>query len=205
MFYNTGSLKRKDTLSNNSSTVEFQLFAMIDGANGKVNEMKMVEPINLCDDYWFVNVTTSKVMNSNALQITMELKHSNVTQVHNGSWTVILLAIDPRNNVTLHCISLQQLLRINLLDLRQYLTEVHSIMKLSVQITVVHRDSKSYHSVLHDLQRNYDNIAQSGNIQIIVSDNEIVLFYKDILTLRSPVFKAMFDNIMTESNSNQIR
>ena len=57
----------------------------------------------------------------------MELKHSNVTQVHNGSWTVILLAIDPRNNVTLHCISLQQLL----------------IIKVAVQITVTHRDSLS--------------------------------------------------------------
>jgi hypothetical protein len=75
--------------------------------------------------------------------ITMELKHSNVTQVHNGSWTVILLAIDPRNNLALHCISYQQLLRINLLDLRQYLTEVHSIIKVAVQITVMHRDSLS--------------------------------------------------------------
>jgi hypothetical protein len=206
MFYDNNSLKLYDTLSNNSSTVEFQLFAMIDRANSKVNEMKMVEPINLCDDYWFVNVTTSKVMNSNALQITMELKHSNITQVHNGSWTVILLAIDPKNNVTLHCISLQQLLRINLLDLRQYLTEVHSIIEFAVQITVVHRDSKmSYHSIMHDLQRNYDNIAQSGNIQIIARGHEIVAVHKDILTLRSPVFKAMFDNNMTESNSNQIQ
>jgi hypothetical protein len=179
---------------------------MIDGANSKVNEMKMVEPINLCDDYWVVNAATSKLLNSNALQITMELKHSNVTLVHNGSWTVILLAIDPKNNATLHCISLQQLLRINLLDLRQYLTEVHSIMKLSVQITVVHQDSKmSYHSIMHDLQRNYDNIAQSGNIQIIARDNEIVAVHKDILTLRSPVFMAMFDNNMTESSSNQIQ
>ncbi len=77
-------------LSYNSSTVEFQLFAMIDGANGKVNEMKMVEPLNLCDDYWVVNAATSNLLNSNALQITMELKHSNVTQIHYGSWTVIL-------------------------------------------------------------------------------------------------------------------
>ncbi len=75
--------------------------------------------------------------------ITMELKHYNVTQVHNGSWTVILLAIDPRNNVALDCISFQQLLRINLLDLRQYLIEVHSIIKVAVQITVMHRDSLS--------------------------------------------------------------
>jgi len=78
-------------------------------------------------------------------------------------------------------------------------------MKLSVQITVVHRDSKSYHSILHDLQRNYDNIAQSGNIQIIARGNEIVVVHKDILTLRSPVFKAMFDSNMTESSSNQIQ
>jgi len=91
MFYNTGSLKLYDTLSNNCSTVEFQLFAMIDGVNSKVNEMKMVEPINLCDDYWVVNAATSNLLNSNALQITMELKHSNEIQVHNVTWTVILL------------------------------------------------------------------------------------------------------------------
>jgi len=97
-------------------------------------------------------------------------------------------------------------LKINLLDVRLYLTEVHSIIEFAVQITVVHRDCKmSYHSIMHDLQRNYDNIAQSGNIQIIARDNEIVAVHKDILTLRSPVFKAMFDSNMTESNSNQIQ
>ena len=31
------------------------------------------------------------------------------------------------------------------------------------------------------------------------------MVHKDILTLRSPVFNAMFDNFMTESNSNQIQ
>jgi hypothetical protein len=38
------------------------------------------------------------------------------------------------------------------------LTEVHSIMKFAVQVTV-HFDFKSYHCILYDLQRNYDNIA----------------------------------------------
>ena len=135
----------------------------------------------------------------------MKLKNFDPSKIYDGSWTVILLAIDPKNNATLHSTSLKQLLRINLLDLRPYLTEVHSIIKVAVQITVVHRDSKSYHSILHDLQRNYDNIAQSGNIQIIARGNEIVVVHKDILTLRSPVFKAMFDSNMTESSSNQIQ
>ena len=91
-------------------------------------------------------------------------------------------------------------IRISLSDLRLYLTEVHSIMKFAVQIT------KSYHSILHDLQRNYDDIAQSGNIQIITArDNETVALHKDILMLRSPVFKAMFDINMTESSNNQIQ
>ena len=95
----------------------------------------------------------------------------------------------------LHCASLQQLVRLSLLDLRLYLTEVHSIMKFAVQVTV-YCDFKSYHSILYDPQRNYDNIAQSDNIQIITArDNEIVLVHKDVLMLRSPVFKALFDRL----------
>jgi len=65
----------------------------------------------------------------------MELKNFDPSKIYNGSWTVILLAIDPKNNATLHSTSLKQLMRINLLDLRPYLTEVHSIMKFAVQIT----------------------------------------------------------------------
>jgi hypothetical protein len=181
---------------------------MIDGYSSKVNELKMVEPLFFRDDTWFIDVTTSKLQTPSnfTFHIFMELKNFDPSKIYDGSWTVILLAIDPKNNATLHSTSLKQLLRINLLDLRPYLTEVHSIIKVAVQITVVHRDSNmSYHSIMHDLQRNYDNIAQSGNIQIIARDNEIVVVHKDILTLRSQVFKAMFDNIMTESNSNQIQ
>ncbi len=95
----------------------------------------------------------------------------------------------------LHCTSLQQLMRFSPLDLRLYLTEVHLIMKFAVKVTE-HCDFKSYHSILYDLQRNYDNIAQSDNLQIITArDNEIVLVHKDVLMLRSPVFKALFDRL----------
>ena len=89
----------------------------------------------------------------------MELKNSDPSKVYVGSWTVIMLAIDPRDNVKLPCTSLQQLMRFSPLDSRLYLTEVHSIMKFAVQVTV-HCDFKSYHCILYDLQRNYDNIAQ---------------------------------------------
>ena len=68
----------------------------------------------------------------------------------------------------LHFTSLQQLIRFSLLDLRLYLTEVHSIIKFAVQVTV-YCDFKSYHTIQYDLQRNYDIIAQSGNIQIITA------------------------------------
>jgi len=87
-------------------------------------------------------------------------------------------------------------MRFSLLDLRLYLTEVHSIMKFAVQVTV-HCDFKSYHSILYDLQRNYDNIAITVYyIQIITArDNEIILVHKDVLMLRSPVFKALFDRL----------
>jgi len=73
---------------------------------------------------------------------------------------------------------------------------VHSIMKFAVQVTV-HCDFKSYHSILYDLQRNYDNIAITVYyIQIITArDNEIILVHKDVLMLRSPVFKALFDRL----------
>jgi hypothetical protein len=86
-------------------------------------------------------------------------------------------------------------MRFFLLDLRLYLTEVHSIIKFAVQVTV-YCDFKNYHSILYDLQRNYDNIAQSGNIQIITArNNQIILVHKDVLMLRLPVFKALFDRL----------
>ena len=174
----------------------------------KVNDVKMMEQLFFSYNTWFIDTTTSKLQTSSTFHTFMELKKSDLSKVYNGSWTVILLAIDPRNNLKLHCTSLKQLVRFSLSDLRLYFTEVHSIMKFAVQITVVHHDSKkSYHSILHDLQRNYDNdIAQSGNIQIITArDHETVAVHKDILMIRSPVFKAMFDSNMTESSCNQIQ
>ena len=61
------------------------------------------------------------------------------------SWTVILLAIGGSNGqceASFYVTAITQLMRFSLLDLRLYLTDVHSIMKFPVQITVVHRDSK---------------------------------------------------------------
>jgi hypothetical protein len=74
------------------------------------------------------------------------------------SWTVILLAIGGSNGqceVSLYVTAITQLMRFSLLDLKLYLTDVHSIMKFAVQVTV-YSDFKSYHSILYDLQRNYD-------------------------------------------------
>ena len=115
------------------------------------------------------------------------------------SWTVILSAIDRSNGqceASLYVTAITQLMRFSLLDLRLYLTEMHSIMKFAVQVTALYCDFKSYHSILYDLQRNYDNIAQSCNLQIITArDNDIVLVHKDVLMLRSPVFKVLFDRL----------
>ena len=55
-------------------------------------------------------------------------------------------------------------MRFSLLDLRTIL----NWSAFNNEVTV-HCDFKSYHSKLYDLQRNYDNIAQSGNIQIITA------------------------------------
>ena len=172
----------------------------------KVNDVKMMEQLFFSYNTWFIDTTTSKLQTSSTFHTFMELKKSDLSKVYNGSWTVILtlLAIDPRNNLKLHCTSLKQLVRFSLSDFRLYFTEVHSIMKFAVQITVVHHDSKkSYHSILHDQS---GKIAQSGNIQIITArDHETVAVHKDILMIRSPVFKAMFDSNMTESSCNQIQ
>ena len=186
MFYDLNSLKLYDRYS------------------CKVNDVKMMEQLFFSYNTWFIDTTTSKLQTSSTFHTFMELKKSDLSKVYNGSWTVILLAIDPRNNLKLHCTSLKQLVRFSLSDLRLYFTEVHSIMKFAVQITVVHHDSKkSYHSILHDQS---GKIAQSGNIQIITArDHETVAVHKDILMIRSPVFKAMFDSNMTESSCNQIQ
>ena len=170
----------------------------------KVNDVKMMEQLFFSYNTWFIDTTTSKLQTSSTFHTFMELKKSDLSKVYNGSWTVILLAIDPRNNLKLHCTSLKQLVRFSLSDLRLHFTEVHSIMKFAVQIIVVHHDSKkSYHSILHDQSGKF---AQSGNIQIITArDHETVAVHKDILMIRSPVFKAMFDSNITESSCNQIQ
>jgi len=205
MFYDNDSLKIYETVSSKSSNADFRLFALIDRYSSKMKDLKMIEPIFFNDDAWLINITTSKLQTTpNTFQIFIELKHSNSSKVYNGSWSVILLAIDPRNNATLHCKSLQQIMRFALMDLRLYITEVHSIMKFAVQITVNH-DVQSYHSILHDLQRKYNDIAESADINIKTRDNEAIEVHKEILVLRSPVFQAMFDNNMIENSSNQIQ
>ena len=55
MFFDNNSLKLYDTAQDKSSTVEFQLFTMIDGYSSKVNELKMVEPLFFRDDTWFTD------------------------------------------------------------------------------------------------------------------------------------------------------
>jgi hypothetical protein len=113
MFFDNNSLKLYDTLQNNSSTAEFQLFIMIDRYSSKVNELKMVEPLFFRDDTWFIDITTSKLQTPSnvTFHIFMELKNFDPSKVYNGSWTVILLAIDPKNNAKLHSTSLKQLVR----------------------------------------------------------------------------------------------
>ena len=63
------------------------------------------------------------------------------------------------------------------------------------------------YSVLSDLKRHYDTISTTSDVYIIAesTNSESILAHKAILTLRSPVFKAMFDSSMSECNTNQIQ
>ena len=58
MLFDNNSLKLYDTVQNKSSTVEFQLFILIDRYSSKVNELKMVEPLFFRDDTWFIDIYT---------------------------------------------------------------------------------------------------------------------------------------------------
>ena len=207
MFYDSNSLKLYDTEAvSKSCTAEFKLFVLIERYINTMQELKMPEPLYLSGDSWFIHITTSKVTVPSSFQIFMEIKHSDPSKAYDGSWTVILSAIDRKHDAKLHCSSLQQLMRFSILDLKLYLTDVHSILKFEVQVVVrrVDLELASHHSILTDLQRNYENIAESSDVTILARGGETVAVHKTILMLRSPVFKAMFDSNMAESNSKQV-
>jgi hypothetical protein len=65
----------------------------IDTYSSKVNELKMMEPLLFSDNTRFIDITTTtdpKYLS----YIFFELKNLDLSEVHIGSWTVILLTID---------------------------------------------------------------------------------------------------------------
>jgi hypothetical protein len=80
-------------------------------------------------------------------------------------------------------------------------------LKIVIRVDVVDVDNQ--HSVNNTLTHNLYKqsvVQQSSDVMIITEDNSIIIpVHKAILTQRSPVFKAMFDSNLTESNTNQIQ
>jgi hypothetical protein len=120
----------------------------------------------------------------------MKLIHSDLKKAFKGTWSVTLLGLklDAKNNVT------------NSRNLFQRINQIDHWITLKI---VLFSGSSIYQKnyVLSDLHRNYEDIMiLSGD-----TSPENIPLHKAILTLRSPVFKAMFDSNMTESSSNQIQ
>ena len=85
---------------------------------------------------------------------------------------------------------------------------LNSVATFEVKIVLFSNSSICQkNNVLSDLHRNYKDIVHMSDIMILSGDTspENIPVHKAILTLQSPVFKAMFDSNMTESSSNQIQ
>jgi len=169
--------------------------------------MELRDPINVGGDYWNINLF------HNGSKHTTELIHSDLTKTFNGTWSVTILALDAKNNVIHSRNSLNEKICFKI-DYNSIIstTILSPIFVFEVKIVIFPKIQENLKEakidgVLSDLYRNYEDISRTSDIMIIAGDHnsESILVHKNILTLRSPVFKAMFDSNMTESSSNQIQ
>jgi len=155
-----------------------------------------------CD--WYIKACFDKVPN-----LLIQLVNEDTTTQFSGVWYVTVLR---RSGCHLpHLRLIERPLHHNV---KNYIKNFDSYndgysirIKINIAIDKV-KDTPHYnYSVLSDLKRHYDTISTTSDVYIIAesTNSESILAHKAILTLRSPVFKAMFDSNMYECNTNQIQ
>ena len=188
--------------------IDFKFFAVL-GYDTLPTEFN--EPFFVSGDYWNIHFCYLYTNQFNYGWV-MELTHSDITKIFKGTWSITLLGLESRNNVTVSNKSLDEKIDIPYRDSSLYSIAFNSIATFEVKIVLfpsIQDDLKEENvgGVLSDLHQNYEDIASTSDIMITAGydNSENIPVHKAILTLRSPVFKAMFDNNMTESSSNQIQ
>ena len=156
---------------------------------------------------WYLKACFDKVPN-----LLIELVNEDTTTHRSGVWSVTLLGIGTNGfaNVKLFERPLyHKKIKNYIQNIDYYKQQSNNIVRIKINITIDKvTDTPQYnHSVLSDVKRHYDTISTTSDVYIIVesNDSECVAAHKAILTVRSPVFKAMFESNMFESVSNQIQ
>ncbi len=154
--------------------------------------------------YWYIKAFVDKVPN-----LLIQLVNEDTSTQRSGVWYVTVLDRSDYNVSNLRLIERPLHHKVkNYIDNIGYYNDGNTIrVIISIAIDKV-KDTPHYnYSVLSDLKRHYDTISTTSDVYIIAesTNSESILAHKAILTLRSPVFKAMFNSNMYECNTNQIQ
>ena len=169
------------------------------------------DSIFVSGDYWNIKFC---YFYSNRLNTgwRIELTHSDLAKSYNGSWSVTLLGLEAKNNVSLCKKSLDEKIDLQCRDSSLYSIAFNSMATLEVKIILFPSTQDNIKEVmaggvLSNLRRKFTDIARTSDIMIIAGydNSNNIPVHKAILTLRSPVFQAMFDSKMSECNTNQVQ
>ena len=155
-----------------------------------------------CD--WCLKACFDKVPN-----LLIQLVNEDTTKHLSGVWGITVFATTNVSNLKLIERPLNHNTVKNYIENIGYYYYRGNTIRIMINIAIdkVKDTPHYYYSILSDLKRNYDTISSTSDVYIIAesTNSESILAHKAILTLRSPVFKAMFDSNMYECNTNQIQ
>jgi hypothetical protein len=166
---------------------------------------KPTQPIYLCGDQWYLTSTRQINVAYNVDILNLQICHNDLSNRYKGTWSLTRL-----DETTIHkdfnTVREEQLDKKIRLVISSHLM---GLINLKVMIRVDVVDVVNQHSVNNTLTHilyKQSVVQQSSDVMIITEDNSIIIpVHKAILIQRSPVFKAMFDSNLTESNTNQIQ
>jgi hypothetical protein len=155
---------------------------------------------------WYIKACFDKAPN-----LLIQLVNEDTTTHRSGVWYVTVLS---RSSDVKSLKLIERPLHHNRMknyieNFQYYYNSQNNTISIMINIAIDKVKDTPHHnySVLSDLKRHYDTISTTSDVYIITerTNSESILAHKAILTVRSPVFKAMFDSNMTESNTNQIQ
>jgi hypothetical protein len=161
---------------------------------------KPTQPIYLCGDHWYLIATRHINVAYNVDILNLQLGHNDLSKRYKGTWSLTRLdeTIIQKDFNTVREEQLDKQIRLVISSHLMGLINLKVVIRVDV-------DVDNQHSVNNTLYEQ-SVVQQSSDVMIIIEDNSIIIpVHKAILTQRSPVFKAMFDSNLTESNTHQIQ